>query len=545
MPAPVPKQLVHEEIAAQIQKSVNLEAKVWQKSKEPVTASGRSLSNLYHLARRKVVNGKSFFGHGDWYAYLEKHHGVMPINYPELRKWTRVKPAAQHGISLMGPQAFWDYCKQLAAKGAKPAGWRISDEAKMVLEAAKTHLQETGKIDNKQIAEQHGIELGRVYTAVNNLRRLGYLPGGKSGNAVEWKILGKRSKPPATVADLLKLHRQGGISENAALVLVLRDMHGLSQPETSKALGLSRNYVDTLEKDAQTAFGNGLLEPRKPADGRRKPEIAQFGLDQMTPNELVSFLESFSGNGEKTHEKEEATGHRLADAEKRVLATARKQLNELGYCDYKEIERLHGIPRNKIGVIINKLRKLDFLGPPAKDYSRRMQTKKTLRRADTSHPLYAEHEEEALAMAEKRWQWNKHVERGVFENEARQLLLRSVELYDPSVGEFRNYALNKVSLGLKKLGGLEQIRHLNLEELDREIEADPVHHVERLADSMINQVHTLYKQGKLSERQTMALLLKNYVGLTTTRTAKVLGISVNYAGKIEKQARRICRENLQ
>ena len=59
---------------------LNLTKAEWLFEKKPITAAGKSPAALYTLARSRKSRGKSFFGHGNWYKYLEKKHGIVSLD---------------------------------------------------------------------------------------------------------------------------------------------------------------------------------------------------------------------------------------------------------------------------------------------------------------------------------------------------------------------------------------------------------------------------------------------------------------------------------
>ena len=75
----MPPERVNSLISQQLSRQVAAGPKNWIRSRTPVTATVHSLANLYNLARVQKKRGKPFFGHGDWYTYLNNMHGVSPL----------------------------------------------------------------------------------------------------------------------------------------------------------------------------------------------------------------------------------------------------------------------------------------------------------------------------------------------------------------------------------------------------------------------------------------------------------------------------------
>ncbi len=247
----IPPRQVHREIREQIKKNVNLEAKVWQENKGPVNQKGRSLSNLYHLARRNVIGGKSFFGHGDWYTYLEKHHKIMPINYPQLRKWASGKLKPSQELKGMTADSLLDYTDSLAEKFRKKKGWRLSSFATTILPTVKAQVAESGKVDYKALQQEHGGELRDYYVMVRNLRTGGHLQ--------EAQKPFERDKVKPVVERLLQFHKNGRIDERQAVAVVLLDLYDLTKPQASKALGISKPTMEIVESQARKIVKNKLI----------------------------------------------------------------------------------------------------------------------------------------------------------------------------------------------------------------------------------------------------------------------------------------------
>ncbi len=70
----MPKRRTDAEIHASINKKIQdgrSDTAHWTKNKE--------LNALYHTALVRKVGGKPFFGHGNWYEYLEKQHGISSL----------------------------------------------------------------------------------------------------------------------------------------------------------------------------------------------------------------------------------------------------------------------------------------------------------------------------------------------------------------------------------------------------------------------------------------------------------------------------------
>jgi len=69
---------IHVTIARQLEKQANVSARHWNTNTKPVAADGKSLKNLYQLARiRRGKEGGSFFDHRSWEGYkrfLEKNY---------------------------------------------------------------------------------------------------------------------------------------------------------------------------------------------------------------------------------------------------------------------------------------------------------------------------------------------------------------------------------------------------------------------------------------------------------------------------------------
>lgn len=105
---------VHKLIGEQIRENVNLDSSYWRNQKKLVNKYGQSLSTLLRLARTRKSRKTPYFGHGNWYTYLEKVHGVSSLssrNMPnnrlnfyvtrEIRK--RVNPSATFWQSSFEP----------------------------------------------------------------------------------------------------------------------------------------------------------------------------------------------------------------------------------------------------------------------------------------------------------------------------------------------------------------------------------------------------------------------------------------------------------
>ncbi len=53
-------------------------AKQWQATDKAV--AGHSLQSLYHAVRGRLIDGKKYYGHGSWNAYVENEHGVSSVD---------------------------------------------------------------------------------------------------------------------------------------------------------------------------------------------------------------------------------------------------------------------------------------------------------------------------------------------------------------------------------------------------------------------------------------------------------------------------------
>ena len=265
MPAKVPNRQVHREIREQIQRMISPDARFWQGSREPVNQQGRGLSNLCHLARRNVVKGKSFFGHGSWYAYLEKHHRVMPLDHPRRHGWWRGKPKTQYGLSKMDAEQLLDYTDALAREHKFKPGSTLSGYSRKILQTAAEQIKEGGKPDYRALLEKHGGSLKKVRTTVRNLRLGGVFDGPKPPPF-------DRRNALFPVEHLLGMHDEGRMTEIALIAVVLSDLYDLKHSEIGRALGLSRGYVDKLMKPARETAGNELIAAR--FNGTKKMALA-------------------------------------------------------------------------------------------------------------------------------------------------------------------------------------------------------------------------------------------------------------------------------
>ncbi|NUN11428.1 hypothetical protein HUU53_02180 [Candidatus Micrarchaeota archaeon] len=86
----IPDEEIHAQIGEHLKNATKLEHLTpthWDSSKA-LTSTGKSLKQLYNLAKARKINGKIFFGYGAWYEYLTKYHGLSPLspNYmPDAR----------------------------------------------------------------------------------------------------------------------------------------------------------------------------------------------------------------------------------------------------------------------------------------------------------------------------------------------------------------------------------------------------------------------------------------------------------------------------
>ncbi|MDO8627005.1 MAG: hypothetical protein Q7K42_00935, partial [Candidatus Diapherotrites archaeon] len=107
-----PEQL-HGLISEQIQKQTDTIG--WQNKKSIAARTGHSLQNLYHQALNKKIDGKSFFGHESWQAYLENHHGINSLSnkhMPDERIHTYIGHQIKKGIPMNS--GYWRKYKQTA-----------------------------------------------------------------------------------------------------------------------------------------------------------------------------------------------------------------------------------------------------------------------------------------------------------------------------------------------------------------------------------------------------------------------------------------------
>ncbi len=103
MPITVSDAQMHARVQEKIKEGVSLGMNHWRTTPK--------LNSLYVLcSRRKGANGKSFFGHGNWYRYLEEVHNVLPVDYPRLP----AAAGAHSPFSRMSSEEFIRYARALA-----------------------------------------------------------------------------------------------------------------------------------------------------------------------------------------------------------------------------------------------------------------------------------------------------------------------------------------------------------------------------------------------------------------------------------------------
>jgi hypothetical protein len=98
-----PDEEVHTMISEQLMKQVPTGSEHWRISTEPAAPTGQSLQALYYLARGRRVGGKSFFGYGNWYNYLEQRHRVGSLDtayLPNARVHSMIARQIANGVSM-------------------------------------------------------------------------------------------------------------------------------------------------------------------------------------------------------------------------------------------------------------------------------------------------------------------------------------------------------------------------------------------------------------------------------------------------------------
>lgn len=123
-----------------------LSARRWQQSRLILPGQSRSRSSLHRLANRRNVNGKSFFGFGEWSKYLENTHATT---IGRIREFGAVK-----GLNLPKPLAAHSP-EELLALAARIA--EEHSEQTPVRNASKVNMSKT---DDKQ---PKGRAFGRIY----------------------------------------------------------------------------------------------------------------------------------------------------------------------------------------------------------------------------------------------------------------------------------------------------------------------------------------------------------------------------------------------
>ncbi len=115
----IPEEELHARVNAGIQKGL-VASKHWggyARSKELI--NGHEPGTIFSTVQRRVVNGKKFFGCGSWDAYLEKFHGVIPI---DQRHWSDKR--FHHTIATLmktypPEKTGWSAGNQLVLRGMK------------------------------------------------------------------------------------------------------------------------------------------------------------------------------------------------------------------------------------------------------------------------------------------------------------------------------------------------------------------------------------------------------------------------------------------
>lgn len=174
-------------------------AQYWQEDKRRDADAGCSRSAAHEAARLQFKNGKPFFGHGSWEAYLLNHHGLV---IPETRHGEGMPPgdllerAAKAGYDVGLARMLWDvpiismtpeellgHARDIAAgiQSTKPKPKLSELELSVLIGANVLKNRNDGYLDRDELRRIHGLEENRIRSILEKLRREGWLKPGHRG----------------------------------------------------------------------------------------------------------------------------------------------------------------------------------------------------------------------------------------------------------------------------------------------------------------------------------------------------------------------------